>query len=160
MEDNLYFKPFYNSGSILDSGISNEQIFIYSKDNYIYIIENNIRCFKASFKRLRNVMCMKLNNDIKNIIIENIKNIKLVHKNENSCILTIEKTKKINFNYNCKYDIKLKEVNDFLNINNNDNYNLIIKKLYKKIDILIKKINEYENKHKEPTTEEEMFINY
>lgn len=161
MSDNYFYKNLYNnSGSILDNGIGNDKIFIYSKDNYLFIVENDIRCFRVSFRRLRNIMHLKTNGEVKNLLVENIKNTSLKKKNENHHFLNIVYTKKINNTYDLKYEIKLKELTEFLNINNNENYTVVIKKLYGKIDILIKKISEYENKYKEPTTDEEMFIMY
>jgi hypothetical protein len=161
MGDNFKFQNLYDdTRSILDNGIGNDKLFIYSKDNYLFVIENDIRCFKVSFRRLRNIMSLKTNKEVKNILIENIKKIFLKKKNENLYLLNIYQSKKINNFYNCNYEIKLKEVNEFLNIQKNENFNAVIQKLYDKINILLKKITEYENKFKEPTTDEEIFIIY
>ena len=163
MSNNTNLYDFYNNNnnnSIVDKGIKNDNLFIYSKNEELYVIENDIRCFMVSFRRLRNILQLKLNSEVKNILINNISNIKIKKKNENSHFLIIKIIKKITFSYSHNVEIKLKEINDFINIYSKDNESYIINKLFEKINILSKKINEYENKFKEPTTDDEIFICY
>ena len=56
--------------------------------------------------------------------------------------------------------IKIKEVVEFIEFFKNDDYKTIMEKQSKKITDLVNKIAEYEKKHKEPTTEDELIIMY
>jgi len=143
---------------LLNKGIRNNNLFIYYRDNYIYIECDEIRCFRTSMRRLRNSLCINSDEIVRQLIIKYIKNISLEKVNENLFNLIIEYPHIINVTFNIKRKIKLQEINNFLNIKDTDNSNIIIKKQNDKILLLLDKLNEYKKNNKEIDTEEEMFI--
>lgn len=139
----------------LQLGIGNDNLFIHSSDNQLYIYQNRIRKYRVSFRRLVKTTSISLS-DILELIIKNIDSIYVCEKdsNINKLYLVI---KNYNFHYKMTfvYKIKLKEINEYLDLANSSNPNEIISKQNEKINILLKKLEYYENKFKEPTTDEE-----
>lgn len=144
---------------LLSKGISNNKIFIYLKNEYIFIKQSDTRCFTVSMRRLRNSLNIKYDNEIYNIIIKNINTISVEKENHNY-FLIINIPSNLNIMRNFNYKIKIKEIYDFLDLYQTDSKDIIIKKQHEKIFNLLEKIKYYENKYKEPTTDEEMFILY
>lgn len=145
---NLYGYKNSEEKFILEKGIiGNNNIFIYLRDKYFYVQDGNIRCFKFSMRRVKNTLNISDTNHLLSIIIRNIKSIHLEKNNENLFYLNLFSQK-----------IKLKEINNFLIISNTDTQDVIIEKQKEKIITLLNKINEFENKYKEPTTDEELIL--
>ena len=158
--DNLIIQN-KNDIELLEKGISTNNLFIYYKNKNLYIQEGSIRCFYISFKRLRNTLMIKSDDDIKLIIVNNIKSINIIKKHENLHYMNIYYPHYCNIQFIVKKDIKLKEINNFLQISNTDNNNIIIKKLNEKINILLNKIDEYKSKSSdEVNTDDEIIIMY
>jgi hypothetical protein len=139
----------------LEKGIKCNDLFIYSKNNYLYIIKDDIRLFNVSYKRLKKTFYPALT-DIFSIIVKNPNNIYLqINKsNPNQFILVIYHHNN-QYNLLFKYEIKLKEIDDYLRIFDNENTNTIIHKQNEKINILINKIKYYKTKYYEPSTDDE-----
>lgn len=151
-----HYKYISNENLIkLQLGIGNDNLFIHSQDKQLYIYQNRIRMYRVSFRRLVKTTSISLN-EVLELVIKNIENIYVCEKdsNINKLYLVIK-----NYNEYYKmtfiYKIKLKEINEYLDFANSDNLNEIISKQNKKINILLKKLQNYENKFKEPTTDEE-----
>lgn len=139
----------------LKKGLTNGDLFIYSNDDTLFIIKNDIRMFKVSFNRLEKTINKSLDIIFK-IIVKNINDVHLYNKpiNSNKFFLSI---KYFNHHYNTvfKYNIKLKEIDDYLKIYDDDKYNDIIYKQYEKINILLDKIKYYESEEQDILTDEE-----
>jgi hypothetical protein len=144
---------------ILEKGIvGNNNIFIYLRDEYFYVQQDHIRCFKFSMRRAKNTLNIKDTNHLLNLIIKNIKNIYLEKINENLFYLNLSYKLVGCIDFISTQKIKLKEINNFLIISNTDNQDIIIKKQNEKIIILLNKIDEFKKKYKEPTTDDEFII--
>lgn len=139
----------------LQHGIICNELFIYSKSDYLYVIKDDIRMFKVSFKRLRKTIYLSPN-DIFSIIVKNPNNIYLESKNNNPTKYVLI-VKHYNKPYNgiFTYEIKLKEINNYLRINDNEKIDNVIYKQKDKINILLKKLEYYENKYPDILTDEE-----
>lgn len=157
------FNLYYNSDSIINlkKGITGDNFIIFLKDNYFYVQLCPIRCFRFSLRRAKNILNMKNIEEITTIFLKYIKNINIEKINENLFFLNISYP----LNGFSKFDgiilnkkIKLKEINNFLFISDYDDRDKIIKKQNDKIKSLLDKIEEYENKYKEPNTDDELFI--
>lgn len=139
----------------LQQGIMCNKLFMYTKNNYLYLVKDKIRMFCVSFKRLKKTISFPMNY-IFSIIVKNPDNVYLETKidNPNKFILVIKYT---NAHRNAIFTrgIKLKEIDNYLEIAENENPNLIIDKQYEKINILLKKLEYYENKYPEVLTDEE-----
>lgn len=149
---------FYNNNNNvlkLQQGIMCNELFVYIKNNYLYLAKDNIRLFCVSFKRLKKTISLSLDY-IFSLIVKNPNNICLETNinNPNKFILVI-KYSNVQCNAMFTGKIKLKEINDYLEIAENDNPNLIIVKQYEKINVLLKKLEYYENKYHETLTDEE-----
>ena len=152
-KDNPYLKS--DEESILEKGICENNIFIYFRDKYFYIQENHIRSFKFSLMRAKNTLDIKHTDYIFKIFIKYIRSIKLEKENENMFFLNIS------FpigNFIFPHKIKLKEINNYLFILGTDNSNIIIKKQNDKIASLLSKINEYEKRFKDSSTDDEFIL--
>ena len=152
----LYNKYLNNTDLIkLQNGIRCKDIFLYSKDTYLLIVKDDIRMFKASFKRLKKTFNLSLEN-ILSIIVNNIDNIRLYNDPTNTIkYFLIINQNNINSILTFTYHIKLKEIDEYLNLTNNNDFNKIISKQNEKINLLLKKIEFYKNKYIEPTTDDE-----
>jgi len=154
----LYNKYLNNTDLIkLQRGITCKDLFIYSKNNFLFVIKDDIRMFKVSFNRLKKTFSLSLEK-ILYIIINNIGNISLY----NDTINTIKYFLVINQSnvypeLALGYRIKLKEIDEYLNLTTNDDLNKIISKQNDKINLLLKKIEFYKKKNIEPTTDDEFF---
>lgn len=144
---------------ILEKGIvGNNNIFIYLRDAYFYVQQDHIRCFKFSMRRAKNTLNIKDTDHLLNIIINNIKNIYLEKINENLFYLSLSYKLAGYINFISTQKIKLKEINNFLIILNTDSQDIIIKKQNEKIIALLNKIDEFQKKYKEQTTDDELII--
>lgn len=154
----MYNKYLNNTDLIkLQRGITCKDLFIYSKNNFLFVIKDDIRMFKVSFNRLKKTFSLSLEK-ILYIIINNIGNISLY----NDTINTIKYFLVINQSnvypeLALGYRIKLKEIDEYLNLTTNDDLNKIISKQNDKINLLLKKIEFYKKKNIEPTTDDEFF---
>lgn len=139
----------------LQEGIMSKDFYIYSKNNELFIVKDNIRKFKVSFKRLKKTFSLDLEN-IFSIIVKNIDNIHLdfAPDNPNKYFLMIKKTD-LNLKFSFEFKIKLKEIDEYLNLINSDDPKKIILKQNEKINLLLKKIDFYKKKVFEPLTDEE-----
>lgn len=159
-KNNLYLKM--DELLIMEKGIYNDKIMIFLKNDYFHVQESYVRCFKFSIKRAKNTLNIKDTTHLFNIFIKNINNINLEKKNENLYYLNISdsgsKFGSRDYFAIQTYKIKLKEINNFLYISNIDNHDIIIKKQNEKIISLLSKIDEFEKKFKEPTTDDELII--
>lgn len=142
----------------LEKGIMGDNFFLYFKDNNFYLKHDHIRCFKFTLKRAKNTLGIKDTTQLLRMFIDYIKNINLEKKNENLFYLVIcyQLAGFTNFISNNK--IKLKEINNYLLITNTDSKDEIIKKQNEKIILLLNKIEEFEKKYSEPTTDDELII--
>jgi hypothetical protein len=149
---------FYNNNddlSKLQRGLICNKLFIYSKTNYLYVVKDDIRMFYVSFKRLKKTIRYSLN-DIFSIIVKNPNNVYLESKLDNpSKFILIIKHHNTYYNTVFTYKIKVKEINNYLKIIENENPNSIINKQYDKINTLLEKLAYYENKYPEILTDEE-----
>jgi hypothetical protein len=140
---------------LLHKGIISNELLIYSDNNYLYIVKNDIRMFKVSFKRLVKTCNIPLKVII-SIIVKNNNKIYLYNdkNNINKFFLVI---KYFNNSYKMlfKYVIKLKEIDEYLKIEDSEKSKQIILKQSEKINILLKKLEYYENKYCEQLTDEE-----
>lgn len=158
---NNLFTQNRNDIYLLEKGISNKNLFIYCKNKNLYIQESPIRCFYISFKRLRNTFMTKSDDDIKLIIVKNIKYINIIKKHENLHYLNISYQQYGNIIYTVNKEIKLREINNFMQILNTDTNDTVIKKLTDKINILINKIDKYKfTDPNEINTDEEIITTY
>lgn len=134
----------------LQQGVICNNLFIYCETNYLYFIINDIRMFKVSFKRLMKTIYQPFNK-ILSIIVNTPNNINLTNKplNSNKFFLEIHHYNQ-HMKINLIYNVKLKEIDNYLKITENENPNNIIAKQNEKINILLKKIEYYENKYNEP----------
>jgi hypothetical protein len=153
---NLYFKS--EEELILEKGIYGDNIFIYLRDKYFYISENHIRCFKFSLRRAKTTLNISYNESLYKIFIKYIKTIKLEKINENLFYLIILYPVLGIKNLIIPQKIKLKEINEYLALLNTDSPDIIIKKQNEKLLSLLSKIDEFEKKFKEPTTDEEFIF--
>jgi len=145
---------------ILERGIRGNQIFLYFRNGYFYIQISDIRCFKFSIRRAKNSLCIGTIDEVKKIFVKFIDNFTVEKQNDNLFYLNVNYPHKNNNNISIGYKIKLKEINNFLNVLNVDNADTIIKKQDQKILSLLEKIKVYEDKYKETNTDDEMFIIY
>jgi len=160
MYNNLFYQN-KNEVYVLENGIMSNNLFIYCKNKQLYVCENDIRCFSVSFRRLRNTLSIKSDDDIKIIIVKYIKNVSIIKKPHNLYYLNIFYPSGYGFKYTVKFDIKLKEVDEYINIANTDNNNIVMQKLTDKIKVLIEKINQYKSKYKDDiNTDDELIIMY
>lgn len=139
----------------LKHGVLCNNLFVYSNTDYLYVVKDEIRIFYVSLNRLKKTIRRSINY-IFSIIIKNPNNVYLENKsdNPNKSILVI-KCYVPYHNYVFTYKIKLKEIDNYLFIIENENLNSIINKQNEKINILLKKLEYYENKYHEPLTDEE-----
>jgi hypothetical protein len=144
----------------LIKGVGTEKFYLYLQDNNIYIKISDIRCFRVSLRRLRNIFHIKNDDEVKKIFLKYYPNISVEKQNENSYYLNIHFPQKINITFNLNHKIKIKEINNFLYIHKTDKLETIILKQNEKLLSLLEKLNQYENKYKELTTDEEMFLIY
>lgn len=145
---------------LLKKGIRGNEFFLFYTDMYFYVQISDIRCFKFSMRRAKNTLRINEGIYVKEILYHCIQNISIEKQNENLFFLNINYPKKHNEIYNINHKIKLKEINNFINLSDLDNQDTIIKKQNEKINSLLNKINEFENKCKDPDTDEEMFLTY
>lgn len=149
---------FYNNNEDLlklQQGLICNKLFIYSKTNYLYVVKDDIRMFYVSFKRLKKTIRFPIN-DIFSIIVKNPNNVYLESKLDNpSKLILIIKHYNTFYNAIFTYEIKVKEINNYLKIIKNENLNSIINKQNEKINILLEKLEYYENKYPELLTDEE-----
>ncbi len=164
----FYNKYLYNQDLLkLQGGIECKDFYIYSRDSQLFIVKDDIRMFKVSFKRLKKTFSLALDN-IFSIIIKNINNINLDILPDNPIkYFLIVKKPDDHFKFLFEYRIKLKEIDEYLNLTslinsnnsnnsmNSNNQNKIISKQNEKINLLLKKIQFYKSKYFEPTTDEE-----
>ncbi len=154
-----YNKYLYNQDLLkLQGGIVCKDFYMYSQDNQLFIVKDDIRMFKVSFRRLKKTFSLALDN-IFSIIIKNINNTNLDYTPDNPVkyFLVVKKPDE-HFKFPFEYKIKLKEIDEYLNLTNlinSNNQNKIISKQNEKINILLKKIEFYKLKYFEPTTDEE-----
>jgi hypothetical protein len=154
--DSLYGKYLNNQYLLkLQGGILCKDFYIYSKNEELLIIKDDIRMFKVSFKRLKKTFRLDLEN-IFLIIIKNINNICLDFISNNSIkyFLVVKKPDEY-LKSIYEYKIKLKEIDEYLDLSKSIDPNVIISKQNKKINLLLKKIESYKKKYYEPTTDEE-----
>lgn len=145
---------------LFQNGIQGNNFLFYYTDKYFYIKINDTRCFKFSMRRAKNSLHLDNEQSVKELFYKHIKKIWVEKQNENLFHLNVVLPLGTNQSFNYINKIKIKEVNDFINLSNFDAKDMIIKKQRDKITYLLNKISEYENKFKEPTTDEEMFIIY
>lgn len=151
-----YYKYIYDENLIkLQHGIGNDNLFIHSKDKQLYIYQNRIRMFKVSFRRLIKTTSISLS-EIFALIIKNIHNIYICDKETklNRFYLIIQNCNEY-YKMTFTYKIKLKEINEYLDLANFSNPNEIISKQNEKIKILLEKLEYYENKYNQVLTDEE-----
>lgn len=155
-----YNSKYYNNQDLLklQGGILCKDFYIYSKNDELLIVKNEIRMFKVSFKRLKKTICMCLEN-IFTLIVKNINNLYLDFDPENPMkyFLIIKKSDN-NLKFikkNFEYKIKLKEFDEYLNLSNINEQQKIISKQNEKINLLLRKIEFYKKKNLEPTSDEE-----
>jgi hypothetical protein len=155
-------KYYLNSKSdeqlILEKGIYENNIFIYLRDKSFYIEENHIRCYKFSVRRAKNSLDIKDNDFLFKIFIKNIKSIKLEKKNANIFFLIITYPISGIKHLMIPQKIRLREINNYLVILNTDNPDIIMQKQNDKILLLLDKIDEFEKKFKELSTEDEFIL--
>jgi hypothetical protein len=156
MYKNLYCKT--DEELFLEKGINSNNVFIYLKDKYFYVKENHIRCFKFSVKRAKNSLQIKSSDSLFKIFIGYAETIKLEKINENLFYLIISCPLSGIQNLIIPHKIKLKEINEYLPITNTDSPDIIIKKQNEKLLSLLSKIDEYEKKFKEPSTDDEFIL--
>lgn len=141
----------------LQNGLTNiNKIHLYSKDNKLFLIMNSVRMFCVSFLRLKKTMSLSLN-EIFYIIVKNIDTINFLNPPDTNNVFLVIKNSIHNHNhkYIFEYKIKLKEINKYLDISNKEEPRVTFLKQKEKIKILLKKLEIYENKYHEPTTDEE-----
>lgn len=153
---NLYFKC--DELLTMEKGIFNEKILIFFKNEYFYVQESYTRCFKFSIRRAKNTFGIKNINQLFKLFIDNIENTNLEKKNENSFYLIVSFPLVGFKGLMSTQKIKLKEINNFLSILETDTYDIVIKKQNDKISSLLDKIEEFEKKFKEPSTDDELII--
>lgn len=147
----------YNDVNLLklQKGILLNNFFVYSKDDNLFFVKDDIRMFKVSFKRIKKTTGVSLD-IILSIIINDTKNIQIIQEIENcnKYYLVIQYPNP-NYKMIFKYNIKLKEINDYLKISEGEELYHIILKQNEKINILLNKIEYYEKKFFEPLTDDE-----
>lgn len=149
-------EKFYDNNILLklEQGFIRDGLFLYTKNKYLYVIKNDVRLFKVSFKRLVKTIYNSIYN-ILYIIINKSNKIYLDEEIENNKVFLIiqyySKSYKMPFNYK----IKLKEINEYLKITAFDKPDDIINKQNEKIILLLKKIEYHENKYREINTDDE-----
>jgi len=151
-----YNKYLYNQDLLkLQGGILCKDFYIYSKNDKLFIIKDNIRMFKVSFKRLKKTFSLTLDN-VFFLITKNIdnSNLDLTSDNPDKYFLIIKKMDN-HFKFVFEYKIKLKEIDEYLNLSNSNDLDKIIHKQNEKINLLLKKIEFYKKKFFELTTDEE-----
>lgn len=158
--NNIFYNESQELSSQLNKGVQTEKFYLYQQDKYICIKISDFRCFKVSMRRLKNTLHQKYEDEIKKIFLKYYKNITIEKQNENLYYLNIHFPQKLNQTFNINYKIKIKEINNFIDIYSTDNYQTIISKQNEKILSLLEKIKEYEKKYKDPNTDEEMFLMY
>lgn len=156
MYSNLYSKS--DEQFFLEKGISANNIFIYLKDKYFYVNENQIRCFKFSVRRAKNSLNIKSSDLLYKIFISYAETIKLEKKNENMFYLILSYPLAGFQNLIIPHKIKLKEINEYLLLTDTDSPDIIIKKQNEKLLLLLSKIDEYEKKFKEQSTDDEFIL--
>jgi hypothetical protein len=155
-KNNLYYKS--DEESILEKGLHGNNIFIYLKDMYFYVNENHIRCFKFSLERAKKSLNVKSKNELFKIFVDYIGTIKLEKKNENLFYLIILYSTSGITNLIIPQKIKLREINEYLVLLNNDSPDIIIKKQNEKLLSLLSKIDEFEKRFGEPSTDDEFIL--
>ena len=121
-------------------------INIYFDNKYLYLELDDIRAFKTSIRRIKHLLNIKEDKIAINYIVKNKKHIFINLEKINNYFMSFNNTKLSlnNYLFNYSVKIKIKEINDYINIKKNDNDNTIIQKQYLKIISLIEKINDYE----------------
>ena len=152
---NIYQDIKLDEKKIFEKGIVINNILLYLKDNHFYIEKNYLRCFKFSIKRAKFSLNINSEDDLFKILLNCINDIKIEKKNENLFFLNIIRNDIIIKDYILISRIKLKEINNYLIILNSDNPIKIINKQKNKISVLLKKIEELENKQKQLLTDDE-----
>jgi hypothetical protein len=145
----------------LKKGINGDKFILFYENNNFYIQISDIQCFSFSLRRAKNIFHTKNEYTIKQLLVKNIKNITIDKQNKNLVFLNIIYTYKLNeFPINISHKIKLKELDDYFIVSNQDDKDTLIKKQFEKINILLNKISEYQTKYKEPNTDEELIMIY
>ena len=152
---NIYQDIKLDEKKIFEKGIVINNILLYLKDNHFYIEKNYLRCFKFYIKRAKFSLNINSEDDLFKILLNCINDIKIEKKNENLFFLNIIRNDIIIKDYILISRIKLKEINNYLIILNSDNPIKIINKQKNKISVLLKKIEELENKQKQLLTDDE-----
>jgi hypothetical protein len=144
-----------NERKIFEKGIIINNMLLYFKDLHFYIEKNYLRCFKFSIKRAKFSLNINSDNDLFKILLNCINDIKIEKKNDNLFFLIVMRSDIKIKDYILLSKIKLKEINNYLIISNSDDPVKIINKQKNKISVLLKKIEEFENRQKQLLTDDE-----
>lgn len=132
----------------LQKGFVKDNLFLYSKNEYLFIIKDDIRMFKVSFKRIVKTLYCSIEN-ILQVLTDNINKVYLQDGlNDFKIYLVIIHSSHV-------FKIKLKEINEYIKIIHGEKLDNIISKQNEKINILLKKLEYYENKYPEVLTDDE-----
>ncbi len=132
---------------ILEKGlVASNGINIYLKNDIFYVLTSDVQCFTVSIRRMINTFYPNSEYVIKKYICDYYNTVKIEENtlNNNCYLKIIIKTKLFQ---NVEYNIKLKELDEYIDIYPNDSFENVIIKQKKKINLLLKKIDKYKTKY-------------
>lgn len=133
----------------LEKGFWSEKIFIQLRDKYLFARINSIRCFKVSLRRIRCATSLRNDDEVKKMIASTVDNIFIDNDSNNEYFLNLSYGFKTTQFYDFKCKIKLKEIDEYIDIKKTDSSDVIIKKQNEKILLLLNKIKSHKLKHKD-----------
>ena len=138
----------------LQQGVWCGELYVYFKKNYLYVKKGSVRIFGVSLRRLMKSTQLELV-QVANLIIKNPSTLYLEDGTGPTPTLVLIRQVMTEPVHTVKYRIKLKEINNYLEISETENANSIISKQREKIGVLLKKLEYYESKYPDVLTDEE-----